>query len=176
MIYRYRTTTYSPIRYPPTRKSGYPFLLNHLVRATDQAHVVFRHHATLYTLHSTLYESLSLHGKFSSAEFLRDRLRRHYVNPHAKQLQQFMPDRPDVEHRHVRSRVNQEVKIAFPGVIAASDRAEDAGIACPMRSDHAPNGITMGSQGERRFHAFSLECGFSRTLTSRHGSARPTST
>ena len=44
------------------------------------------------------------------------------------QCRQLMPDGPDVEQRGLGRRIHEEVQIAFLGIAALGDRAEDAGV------------------------------------------------
>src|SRR5471030_226789 len=63
---------------------------------------------------------------------------RRHVNRHPDQPFQFQFDPRDVKQGCRASGINQKVDVAVVVIVAASDRTEDARVACLVRLDNAP--------------------------------------
>jgi len=85
-------------------------------------------------------------------ELFGQRFRGQDVHRHTEQLQQFVPDRADVQQGGFRRGVDQYVEVALFGIVAMDDRAENPRITGTVRLHHPADGFTMRGQGQGGLH------------------------
>jgi hypothetical protein len=86
------------------------------------------------------------------AEFGGEITRGEHIDRHAKHLFQIDLKPAQVKQGSARKRIDQEIEVTSVDVLAIQDRTEYAGVPCPVRCDHTPNGVPMRAQGFRWLH------------------------